>query len=42
MHKLQRVLKWQVRKLVSSVLSQPQCPALDCSAEADMGVRLRG
>ena len=42
MDELQRVLKRQVRKLASGVLGQPECSALDRSAETDMRVRLRG
>jgi hypothetical protein len=42
MDELQGVFKWKVRKLASRVLSSPQRPSLDRSAEADVGVRLRG
>ena len=42
MHELQRVLERQVRELASGVLSQPECSALDRSAEADVSVGLGG
>ena len=42
MDELQRVLERQVRELASGVLGQPQCSALDRSAEADVSVGLGG
>jgi hypothetical protein len=42
MHELQRVLERQVRKLAGGVLGQPESSALDCSAEPNVRVRLRG
>jgi len=42
MHKLQRVLERQIRELAGGVLGQPQRPALDRTAEADVRVWLRG
>ena len=41
-HELQRVLERQVQKLAGGVLGQPQCSALDRSAEADVRLRLHG
>lgn len=42
MDELQDILKRQVRELARRVLNQPQRPALDRAAEADLSVRLRG
>ena len=39
---LERVLERQVRELASCVLGEPECTALDRSAEADVRVRLGG
>jgi hypothetical protein len=42
MHELQRILERQVRELASGVFSEPECSALDCTAEANVGVGLGG
>ena len=37
---LERILEGELRKLPRRILGQPERPALDRSAKADMGVRL--
>jgi hypothetical protein len=39
---LQGIFEVKVRQLAGSVLSEPECAALDCATEADVGVSFRG
>jgi hypothetical protein len=41
LHELQGILERQVRQLAGCVLREPECSALDRTAEADLGVRVR-